>query len=196
LIAWRGSRIRGSPGKSLIRCAKCCFLVVCGTIASGDDYDDIVDWGEAHLPFLRRFSEFHHGIPCTDWRRTVMNRIDPDLFCSPALVMGRRMLAAIHGSRRSHDRKRGRESLLAYRPPAEFEAYLPAVRGAAQQPRTGSTSNLSLIFASHRRGAVQPNSNTRTTAPFRPYIAAVSAGRIGTVTSSPPVSSARRSGPS
>ena len=29
------------------------FLVVCGTIASGDDYDDIVDWGEAHLTFLR-----------------------------------------------------------------------------------------------------------------------------------------------
>jgi hypothetical protein len=28
------------------------FLVVCGTIASGDDYDDIVDWGEAHLSFL------------------------------------------------------------------------------------------------------------------------------------------------
>ena len=23
------------------------FLVVCGTIASGDDYDDIVDWGKA-----------------------------------------------------------------------------------------------------------------------------------------------------
>ena len=43
------------------------FLVVCGTIASGDDYDDIVDWGEAHLPFLRRFSEFYHGIPCADW---------------------------------------------------------------------------------------------------------------------------------
>src|SRR5215813_394681 len=28
------------------------FLVVCGIIASGDDYDDIVDWGEAHLTFL------------------------------------------------------------------------------------------------------------------------------------------------
>src|SRR5437870_9030125 len=38
------------------------FLVVCGTITSGDDYDDIVDWGEAHLSFLRRFSEFYHGI--------------------------------------------------------------------------------------------------------------------------------------
>jgi hypothetical protein len=57
------------------------FLVVCGTIASGD-YDDIVDWGEAHLSFLRRFSEFYHGIPCADWLRTVMNRIDPDLFAA------------------------------------------------------------------------------------------------------------------
>src|ERR1700731_5115789 len=58
------------------------FLVVCGTISSGDDYDDIVDWGEAHLSFLRRFAEFHHGIPCADWLRTVMNRIDPDLFAA------------------------------------------------------------------------------------------------------------------
>ena len=32
------------------------FLVVCGTIASGDDYDDIVDWGKAHLAFLRGFA--------------------------------------------------------------------------------------------------------------------------------------------
>jgi hypothetical protein len=42
------------------------FLVVCGTIANSDDYDDIVDWGNAHLSFLRGFSEFHHGIPCAD----------------------------------------------------------------------------------------------------------------------------------
>jgi hypothetical protein len=59
------------------------FLVVCGTIASGDDYDDIVDWGEAreaHLTFLRGFAEFHFGIPCADWLRCVMNRIDPGLF--------------------------------------------------------------------------------------------------------------------
>jgi DDE_Tnp_1-associated len=32
------------------------FLVVCGSIATGDDYDDIVDWGEAHLSFLRGFA--------------------------------------------------------------------------------------------------------------------------------------------
>ena len=58
------------------------LLVVCGTIASGDDYEDIVDWGEAHLSFLRGFADFYHGIPCADWLRTVMNRIDPDLFAA------------------------------------------------------------------------------------------------------------------
>jgi predicted transposase YbfD/YdcC len=95
------------------------FLVVCGTIAGGDDYDDIVDWGKAHLPFLRRFSEFHHGIPCADWLRTVMNRIDPDLFaaCFSSWVAecwpNRPDLVALDGktSRRSHDRKRGQKAL-------------------------------------------------------------------------------------
>ena len=28
------------------------LLVVCGTISSGDDYDDIVDWGGARLSFF------------------------------------------------------------------------------------------------------------------------------------------------
>ncbi len=95
------------------------FLVVCGTIASGDDYDDIVDWGDAHLSFLRGFSEFYHGIPCADWLRTVMNRINPDLFaaCFSSWVAecwpNRPDLVAIDGktSRRSHDRKRGQKAL-------------------------------------------------------------------------------------
>jgi predicted transposase YbfD/YdcC len=95
------------------------FLVVCGTIASGDDYDDIADWGEAHLSFLRGFGEFYHGIPCADWLRTVMNRIDPELFaaCFSAWVAecwpDKPDLVAIDGktSRRSHDRKRGQKPL-------------------------------------------------------------------------------------
>jgi predicted transposase YbfD/YdcC len=95
------------------------FLVVCGTIASGDDYDDIVDWGEAHLSFLRGFSEFHHGIPCADWLRTVMNRIDPELFsgCFSSWVAecwpDKQDLVAIDGktSRRSHDRKASQKAL-------------------------------------------------------------------------------------
>jgi predicted transposase YbfD/YdcC len=95
------------------------FLVVCGTIAGGDDYEDIVDWGEAHLSFLRGFAEFHYGIPCADWLRTVMNRIDPDLFmaCFSSWVAecwpDKLDCVAIDGktSRRSHNRKTGQKAL-------------------------------------------------------------------------------------
>src|SRR4030081_2101571 len=95
------------------------FLVVCGTIASGDDYEDIVDWGKAHLAFLRGFAEYHHGIPCADWLRCVMNRIDPDLFaaCFSSWVAecwpDKLDLVAIDGktSRRSHNRKTGQKPL-------------------------------------------------------------------------------------
>src|ERR1700716_1373341 len=56
------------------------LLVTCATIASCDDFDDIVAWGKHHLAFLRHFSEFHHGIPCERWLRALLNRIDPILF--------------------------------------------------------------------------------------------------------------------
>jgi hypothetical protein len=39
------------------------LLLTCATIASRDDFDDIVAWGEHHLDFLRRFAPFHHGVP-------------------------------------------------------------------------------------------------------------------------------------
>src|SRR5215207_3204429 len=95
------------------------LLVVCGTIAANDDYDDIVDWGEAHLSFLRRFSAFHFGIPCADWLRTLMNRIDPDLFSACFMAWVRAWwpetpdLIALDGktSRRSHDRRVGQRAL-------------------------------------------------------------------------------------
>ena len=95
------------------------FLVVCGTITGCDDYDEIVDWGEANLVFLRRFAEFHHGIPCADWLRTMMNRTNSDLFaaCFSSWVAecwpDNPDLVAIDGktSRRSHDRKKGQKAL-------------------------------------------------------------------------------------
>jgi predicted transposase YbfD/YdcC len=95
------------------------FLVVCATIANCDDYDDIVDWGEAKLDFLRGFAEFHFGIPCADWLRALMNRIDPEPFsaCFRAWVAqcwpARPDLVAIDGktSRRSHDRRAGKGAL-------------------------------------------------------------------------------------
>jgi predicted transposase YbfD/YdcC len=95
------------------------LLVVCGTIASCDDYDDIVDWGEAHLTFLRRFLPYFHGIPCTDWLRTLMNRVDPEVFSACFMSWVHETwpdapkLVAIDGktSRRSHDRGTGKQAL-------------------------------------------------------------------------------------
>jgi predicted transposase YbfD/YdcC len=95
------------------------LLVVCASIASCDDFDDIAAWGETHLPFLRRYLPYHHGVPCARWLNILMNRIDPDLFsdCFMSWARGLRPdapdLVAIDGktSRRSHDRRAGREAL-------------------------------------------------------------------------------------
>jgi predicted transposase YbfD/YdcC len=95
------------------------LLVVCGTICACDDYDDIVLWGETHLDFLRRLSSFHWGLPCADWLRVVMNRVDPGLFsaCFRSFVAdrlpGKVDQIAIDGktSRRSHDRGKGQAAL-------------------------------------------------------------------------------------
>jgi predicted transposase YbfD/YdcC len=56
------------------------FLVMCATIAGCDDFDEIADWGSNNRPFLCEYSEFYHGIPCEDWLRAIINRIDPALF--------------------------------------------------------------------------------------------------------------------
>jgi hypothetical protein len=37
--------------------------VVAASIASCDDFEEIAAWGENHLPFLRRFLPYHHGVP-------------------------------------------------------------------------------------------------------------------------------------
>jgi hypothetical protein len=95
------------------------LLVVCGSIAACDDYDDILEWGQAHLAFLRRVLPYHHGLPCADWLRVLMNRIDPDLFaaCFTSWVRELRPdapdLIAIDGktSRRTHDRAAGQQAL-------------------------------------------------------------------------------------
>src|SRR5436853_7677220 len=95
------------------------LLVTCATIASCDDFDDIVAWGKHHLDFLRRFSEFHHGIPCERWLRHLVNRIDPALFgrCFngwvKALWPNRHEFIAIDGktARRTHDHRKELKAL-------------------------------------------------------------------------------------
>ena len=87
--------------------------------AACDDFEDIADWGEAHLSFLRRFLPYHHGVPGARWLAILMNRVDPQLFSDCFLAWVREMhpqapdLVAIDGktSRRSHDRGRGRAPL-------------------------------------------------------------------------------------
>jgi predicted transposase YbfD/YdcC len=95
------------------------LLVVCGTIADCDDDDGIAAWGEARLPFLRRFLPYHHGVPCARWLTLLMNRIDPNLFSAAFTAWVRQTwpdrldLVAIDGktSRRSHDRSADRGPL-------------------------------------------------------------------------------------
>jgi len=107
------------PCKVMYRLGEVLLLVVCGTMAACDDYDDIVLWGNNHLDFLRRLQPYDFGIPCADWLRVVMNRIGPDLFASCFLNFVAERLPeavgqiAIDGktSRRSHDRGRGQGAL-------------------------------------------------------------------------------------
>jgi predicted transposase YbfD/YdcC len=107
------------PWRVMYPLAEMLLLLTCATIASCDDFDDIVAWGEHHLDFLRRFAPFHHGVPCERWLRTLVNRVDPLTFgrCFEgwiaALWPGRHELIAIDGktSRRTHDKRKGLKAL-------------------------------------------------------------------------------------
>jgi len=99
--------------------AEVLLLLTCATLCSCDDFDEIVAWGKSHLAFLRRFSEFHFGIPSERWLRDLVNRIDPILFgrCFEswiaALWPDRHDFIAIDGktSRRTHDKRKGLKAL-------------------------------------------------------------------------------------
>lgn len=95
------------------------LLVTCATICSCDDFEDIAEWGETHLDFLREFSEYHFGIPCARWLRDLLNRIDPAIFAkclddwTASFWPGKPDNIAIDGktARRTHDRGKGRKAL-------------------------------------------------------------------------------------
>jgi predicted transposase YbfD/YdcC len=107
------------PWRVMYPLSEVLLLLTCATIASCDDFDEIVLWGEHHLDFLRRFGEFHFGIPCERWVRTLVNRVDPVLFgqCFDSWIAslwpGRHDIIAIDGktARRTHDRGSGLKAL-------------------------------------------------------------------------------------
>ena len=95
------------------------FMVTCATVAGCDDYDEIAYWGEVNLPFLRRYAEYFFGVPREEWLRTLLNRIDPELFetCFTSWALSLRPdapeLIALDGKtlRRSGDSGRGQAAL-------------------------------------------------------------------------------------
>ncbi len=107
------------PWRVAFPLAEVLLLLTCATICGCDDFEDIVAWGQSHLDFLRRFSEFYHGIPCARWIRALVNRIDPLLFGAcfeswiAALWPGQHAAIAIDGktSRRTHDKAKGLKAL-------------------------------------------------------------------------------------
>jgi hypothetical protein len=64
------------PWRVVYPFAEVLLLLTRTTIASCDDFEDIVEWGEHHLDFLRWFSAFHFGIPCVRWLQTLI-RAEP-----------------------------------------------------------------------------------------------------------------------
>ena len=94
-------------------------MVLAATLAGADDFVEIRLWGRQHLPFLRRFLPYRHGIPSHDTLNDVINALDPGLFkaCFVTWVEGLREsepdVVAVDGktSRRSHARSKGRDPL-------------------------------------------------------------------------------------
>src|SRR5580698_7435436 len=95
------------------------LLVLASTIAGADDFVETALWGNEHLAFLRRFHPYEPGIPSHDTLSDVFAALDPELFKSCFLAWvsdprdGDPEIIAIDGktSRRSHDKRKGRNPL-------------------------------------------------------------------------------------
>ncbi len=91
------------------------LLVVCGTIADCDDYEDIAGLGCRASRLPPPASALANGVPGERWLTILMNRIKPGLLASAFAAWVRESwpdkagLIAIDGktSRRSHDRSQG-----------------------------------------------------------------------------------------
>jgi DDE_Tnp_1-associated len=95
------------------------LLVLSATLAGADDFVETTLWGTEHLAFLKRFYRYEYCIPSHDTLCDVFAALDPELFkaCFLAWINGLRDddpdIIAIDGktSRRSHDRRKGRNPL-------------------------------------------------------------------------------------
>jgi len=56
------------------------LLCLCGVVSGCDSFVDIAEYGTEKLNFLRRLSDFQHGIPSHDTLSTVFRALDPEPF--------------------------------------------------------------------------------------------------------------------
>ncbi len=95
-------------------------VAICAVVAGAESWDDIEDFGEAKLDWLRTFLTLPNGIPSHDTFRRVFERLDPGEFqkCFLGWIEAlheatERQVIAIDGKtlRRSFDRAKGKSAL-------------------------------------------------------------------------------------
>lgn len=99
-------------GKVLHPLPEILLVTLCGVIAGAEGWEDIEDYGESKLEWLRGLLPFAHGIPSDDTLRRFFRAIDPQAFQEIFVGFVRELLPraadhliAIDGKtlRRSHD---------------------------------------------------------------------------------------------
>ncbi|HCM1918676.1 TPA: ISAs1 family transposase [Salmonella enterica subsp. salamae serovar 28:r:e,n,z15] len=56
------------------------LLTICAVISGAEGWEDIKDFGETHLDFLKQYGDFDHGIPVHDTIARVVSCISPQRF--------------------------------------------------------------------------------------------------------------------
>jgi predicted transposase YbfD/YdcC len=95
-------------------------IAICAVVAGADSWDDIEDFGNAKIDWLKTFLALPNGIPSHDTFRRLFERLDPDEFQRGFLgwiealhEATERQVVAIDGKalRRSFDRAKGQSAL-------------------------------------------------------------------------------------
>ena len=96
------------------------LLTICAVISGAEGWEDIQDFGETHIDFLKKYGDFEHGIPVHDTIARVVSCINPNKFHECFINWMRDChssddgdIIAIDGKtlRRSYDRSRRRGAI-------------------------------------------------------------------------------------